>query len=87
MGKFRSSDLWEDTTYTKKVKTLRLLDILMFNKNKDAYGAHLGLYLGNDRILHLSKEIGYPTIWNFADFKKRTGYKVFIGAKRPIRNS
>lgn len=83
MGKFRSSDLWEDTLYTKKVKVPKPLDILMFNGNNDAYGAHLGLYLENDRILHLSKEVGYPTIWNLADFKKHKKYKNLIGIKRP----
>lgn len=45
-------------------------------------GAHMGIYLGNNKILHLSKEIGYPTIWDFKDFKKRSKYKMFIGAKR-----
>lgn len=82
IGDLRSSDLWEDKIYTKKVKALKPLDILLFNKDKESYGAHVCLYLGNDRILHLCKEVGYPTVWNFAEFEKRDKYKVFIGAKR-----
>ena len=79
---FRSSNLWEDTITTKKVKRLLPLDIVLFNKDTESYGAHVGVYLGNDKIIHLSKEVGYPTIWDVKDFKKREKYKVFIGAKR-----
>ena len=83
IGNLRSSDLWEDTIYTKNVRNVKPLDILFFNKDKEPYGAHVGVYLGHDRILHLYKEVGYPTVWNFAEFKKRDKYNVFIGAKRP----
>jgi lipoprotein Spr len=83
IGNFRSSNLWDDKIYTKQVETLKPLDILLFNRSKKSYGAHIGLYLGNDRILHLCKEVGYPTIWSFAEFEKRHRYSVFIGAKRP----
>ncbi len=79
---FRSSELWTDTIYTTKVTKPKPLDILLFNKIKDAYGAHLAVYLGNDRIIHLSKEVGYPTIWNFDEFKRHTRYKVLVGIKR-----
>ena len=82
IGNFRSSELWDDTSYTKKIKKLAPLDILFFNKNEDAYGAHIALYLGNDRILHLSKEVQFPAIWSFSDFQKRKRYKNLIGAKR-----
>ena len=78
----RSSDLCEDKSSTKKVKVLQLLDLVLFNKTRDSYGAHVGVYLGNDKIIHLSKEVGYPTVWDFKDFKKRENYKVFVGAKR-----
>jgi hypothetical protein len=82
---FRSSELWSDNVYTKKVEKPKMLDILLFNKTKSAYGAHLGLCLGNDRVIHLSKKIGYPTIWSFAEFEKHSQYKVLVGIKR-LRN-
>jgi cell wall-associated NlpC family hydrolase len=82
----RSSNLWKDKISTKKVKTLQPLDLVLFNKTKDAYGAHVGVYIGNGKVIHLSKEVGYSTVWDFEEFKKRENYKVFIGAKR-VRNS
>lgn len=79
---FRSSDLWEDETFTQKVSTLEPLDLLLFNKDENAYGAHVGVYLGNDLVLHLAKEVGYPTIWSLEAFQKNERYRVLIGAKR-----
>jgi cell wall-associated NlpC family hydrolase len=64
------------------VKYLQPLDLVLFNKTKEAYGAHVGVYLGKDKIIHLLKEVGYPTVWDFKDFRKRENYKVFVGAKR-----
>ncbi len=79
---FRSSEIWKDKKYTIKVGEPRPLDILLFNKTRNAYGAHLALYLGNDRIIHLSKKVGYPTVWNLNEFKKCARYKVLLGIKR-----
>jgi hypothetical protein len=79
---FRSDDLWADTIFTKKVKILQPLDIVLFNKTKEIYASHVGIYLGHNKIIHLSKEVGYPTVWDFKEFKKRSRYDVFIGAKR-----
>lgn len=78
----RSSDLWEDKISTKRVKRLQPLDLLLFGKSNQSYGAHIGVYIGNNKIVHLSKEVGYPTVWDLKDFRKRAKYKVFIGAKR-----
>src|SRR6185369_7419076 len=64
----RSSELWDDIIYTKKIIKPRFLDIVLFNKNKDSYGAHIGLYLVKNKILHLSKKVGYPTIWDLREF-------------------
>ena len=79
---FRSSDLWEDVIYTKQVEELLPLDIVFFNNNADSYGSHLGIYIGANKVIHLSKEVGYPTVWDLEEFKKRTEYKTFVGAKR-----
>ena len=79
----RSSDLWKDTIYTKQVQTFEPLDIIFFNKDNNSYGAHLGIYIGANKVIHLSKEVGYPTVWNFDEFKKRENYKYLLGCKRP----
>ena len=79
---FRSSDLWEDTRYTEKVDTLKPFDIAFFNKFFIPYGAHLGVFLGNNTVVHLSKIVGYPVIWSIDSFKKYDNYKFFLGAKR-----
>lgn len=78
----RSSDLWEDDIYTDKVVTFKPLDILFFSNSKDSYGAHLGVYIGFNKVLHLSKEVGYPTVWGLKDFQDNPKYKILLGAKR-----
>lgn len=80
---FRSSELWADTTYTKQAKRLKPLDITFFNGAKESYGAHLGLYLGANKVIHLCKEVGRVTIWDIEEFRKRKRYQVFLGIKRP----
>ena len=79
----RSSELWSDKKFTRKVKRIQPLDIVLFNKSSKAYGSHIGLCIGNNKVLHLCKEVGYPTVWDLKDFNKRNRYKVFVGTKRP----
>jgi len=81
---FRSSELWEDETYTKYVEDLKPLDILLWNKTKTAWGAHLGLYVGEGKAIHLSKQIGKPVIWPLEEFEKHERYAIFLGAKRGV---
>ena len=79
---FRSSNLWEDTEYTKKVDTPQFLDLMLYNKTPDPFGAHVGLYVGNDQVLHLSFDIGYPVIQQHSELISQEKYAYFIGAKR-----
>jgi len=79
---FRSDELWNDIKYTEKVEVLEPLNILLFNKNEDSYGAHIGIYVGNNRVLHLCKEIGFPAIWDLKQFESNDKYRIFIGSKR-----
>lgn len=54
---FRSSDLWEDSNETCLVSDeLRPLDLLLFNRTQNPWGAHIALYLGGDHAIHLSKK-------------------------------
>lgn len=78
----RSSDLWEDTTYTTQVTNLQPLDILLWNKTAESWGAHVGVYIGNNEAIHLSKVNHTAVIWQLEKFLEQPAYKVFIGAKR-----
>lgn len=79
----RSSELYEDRTFTRMVFDKRALDILMFNRNGKA--AHVAVCLGEDRAIHLAKAIRRPVIWNLAEFIEH--YRVLVALKRPIRRA
>ena len=78
----RSSDLWEDQEFTKNVDELKPFDLMLYHSKPEAWGAHVGLYIGNDTVLHLSQGIGTPEKRHHNDFKLSEKYKCFIGAKR-----
>lgn len=78
----RSSDLWHDTEATVRVPAAAPLDLLLFNATDDPYGAHVGVCVGTDAVLHLSAEVGRPAVWSPADFAARPRYRVLIGVKR-----
>lgn len=64
----------------------RPLDLVLFNSTAVAYGAHVGVHVGDDAILHLCAEVGHPVVWRAADFAARERYAVRLGAKR-LRNT
>ncbi len=78
----RSSELWADTRDTVCVPRPRPLDLLLFNAVDDAYGAHVGVWADEDRVLHLCAEAGRPAVWTPADFAARERYRVLVGVKR-----
>jgi len=84
MAPMRSSELWADRKYTRRVSRMRLCDILMFNREERAWGAHLAVYVGNGRAIHLSKTVGLPAIWELGEFARYPRYTVLLGIKRPI---
>lgn len=80
---FRSSNLWQDNSETSVVSDeLRPLDLLLFNRTNNPWGAHIALYLGKDHAIHLSKKQSEPVIWPLARFPELAEYRTFIGAKR-----
>jgi predicted RNase H-like HicB family nuclease len=85
IGPMRSSDLWADRVYTRPVRRMRAFDILLFNHARVAWGAHVALYIGNGRGVHLSKAVGRPAIWPVSEFARREPYQTLVGIKRPIR--
>src|ERR1700733_14337156 len=66
----RSSELWDDRSFTRRVKRMRPCDILMFNREENAWGAHVAMYVGDGHAIHLSKALGLPAIWELAEFAR-----------------
>jgi hypothetical protein len=83
----RSSELWADTEATVRVPAARPLDLILFNFVDDAWGAHVGVWAGDDRVLHLCAEIGRPAVWSIGDFATRSRYRTVIGVKRVVRRT
>nr|WP_236653414.1 hydrolase [Streptacidiphilus melanogenes] len=82
MPPLRSAELWADRAATRIVPTPGPLDLLLFAPTDNPYGAHVGLWLGPDQVLHLSREVGHPAVWPLAAFRARMRYRVLIGVKR-----
>jgi cell wall-associated NlpC family hydrolase len=80
----RSSELWADTRATARVSVAQPLDLVLFNATDDAYGAHVGVWVTEGRVLHLCAEVGRPAVWEATDFAKRQRYRVLIGFKRVV---
>jgi hypothetical protein len=69
MGDLRSSELWADTTDTVLVAGDPAPgDLLLFNRARQPWGAHVAVYLGRDQATHLARHIGKPTIWALSEF-------------------
>jgi hypothetical protein len=78
----RSSNLWEDDTATSVVFAPEFLDLVLFNSSDKSFGAHIGVIMAPNEILHLSQEIGIPALWSFEDFALRPRYSTVVGIKR-----
>ncbi|MBO2463516.1 hypothetical protein [Actinomadura violacea] len=81
----RSSELWADAEFTERVPEARPLDLVLFNATQQAWGAHVGVCAGDDRILHLCAEVGYPVVWSWREFSDRKRYGTLVGIKRVVR--
>jgi cell wall-associated NlpC family hydrolase len=84
---FRSSELWEDREYTFVVTEFEPLDLLLFHQHQQAFGAHVTVYIGDERVFHLAAHNGYPRIETIINLQNCHKYRGFIGAKRPLRPS
>jgi hypothetical protein len=82
----RSSNLWEEESVTKVVDRPTPLDLVFFGASPDPYGAHLGVWMAPDEILHLCSEVGVPAVWSMEEFAERPRYKWVIGFKRITRD-
>jgi hypothetical protein len=82
-----SSRLWEDRDTTVVVHQPQPLDLALFNAREDPFGAHLGLWMAPDEVVHLCKEVGHPVVWPLEEFARRTRYAAIVGYKRVTRRS
>jgi cell wall-associated NlpC family hydrolase len=82
----RSSNLWEDQESTIVVGEPEPLDLVLFNRSEEPYGAHVGVYMDHDKILHLCQEVGTPAMWSFQEFATRPRYSKIVGFKRVLRD-
>jgi hypothetical protein len=79
---WRSSELWDDATPTCRVQgDPEALDLLLFNGDADAYGAHVGVWTGQ-AVLHLCKAVGLPVEWPLERFAEIPRYRCLVGVKR-----
>jgi len=79
---FRSSELWDDQIHTKKVERYEPLDIMLYHNEPKAFGAHVGIYIGEGKVFHLSSKVGTPEITTHDKLLLQECYSYFIGAKR-----
>lgn len=82
---FRSSDLWEDKLFTVKVTEFQALDIMLYNPDNNSFGAHVGVYIGEGKIIHLSYQNQKPEIIEHTLMSDNEKYRIFIGAKRVLK--
>lgn len=85
----RSAELWADDRATRRADPPQPLDLVLFDSGPaegrpPGYGAHVGVHLGPDQVLHLCREAGLPAVWRYADFAARPRYRRFLGAKRAV---
>jgi hypothetical protein len=78
----RSSDLWDDARLHPVTDGEQPLDIVFYNRIRAAFGAHIGVVVGEDAVLHLCAEIGRPVVWPQQAFAQRPAYAVRLGARR-----
>lgn len=79
---FRSKELWEDRDWTQLVSHFAPLDLLLYNSKDDPWGAHVGVFIDEGQIIHLSKEVGRAVVWTHDQFLTRPRYQHFLGGKR-----
>ena len=82
----RSSELWSDTRFTRRVSDYRPLDLLLFNRTEAAWGAHVALFVGENKAIHLSAATVTPALWQLEDFALQDEYAVLLGGKRVLES-
>jgi cell wall-associated NlpC family hydrolase len=79
---FRSRELWDDAEHTFLVERYEPLDLIFFNRTQVAFGAHVGVFIGENSVLHLARRVGAPAVWSLRAFAEIASYRVLLGGKR-----
>ena len=77
----RSSELWA-IGGRSPVGRPEPLDLILLNRSDEAYGAHVGVWMAEGRILHLCAELGRPAVWTMAELRRRPRYRTVVGFVR-----
>jgi cell wall-associated NlpC family hydrolase len=81
--RLRSSELWSAAELEPVASgAIRPLDLVLFNSTRNPYGAHVGVAMPDDEVLHLCSEVGRPAVWPLAAFGQRERYKTLLGGLR-----
>jgi len=78
---FRSSDLWADLVHTRATPGPAPFALVLMHNQPASYGAHVGVCVGDDLVLHLSRQIGTPALETLNDIRSRRQYRYLIGFK------
>ena len=78
---FRSSDLWDDTLHTRTASSPTPFDLVLVHRGPESYGAHVGVYVGDGLVLHLSRQINAPAVETLSEIQSREQYRHLIGFK------
>ena len=81
---FRSSDLWEDILHTRTTSSPTPFDLVLVHNEPESYGAHVGVYVGDGLVLHLSRQIDAPALETFSEIQSREQYRYLVGFKRVL---
>ena len=68
--------------HTFVVEQYAPFDLILFNRAHSAFGAHVGVFVGDDSVLHLARRVAVPAVWNMRVFAETSSYGEIIGAKR-----
>lgn len=80
----RSSELWEDRHWTAVTNRIRPLDLVLFNRARTPWGAHVAVCVARNRLIHLCRSVGRPAVWSVREFLGHPEYRHLIGAKRVL---
>ena len=84
----RSSELWTHPGIGRVPgQDLRPLDLVLFNESPSPFGAHVGIHMAPDQVLHLCAEMGRPVVWGYAEFGNRLRYGRLLGGARVLEGS
>lgn len=84
---FRSSELWADRQHTAIVESMTAFDLVLLHHVADSWGAHVGLCVGQDLVLHLSKRNGRPAVERLERLQQLSDYRYLLGIKRVLHRS